>query len=153
MGAEDALKSLGIELPPAPAPVGAYVPYVESQSFLFISGQLPVRDGNLIHRGKVNKEVGIEAGQECARQCLLNALAQAKSALGDLDKVARVVRLTGYVASSDGFTDQASVMNGASELAVQIFGDSGRHARLAIGAYELPLGAPVELEVILEILG
>ncbi len=151
MGAEDTIKSLGIELPAAPAPVGAYVPYVLSGGFLFISGQIPVRDGNLIHKGKVNKEVGVEAGQECARQCLLNALAQARAALGSLDKVAQIVRMTGFVASSEGFTDQAVVMNGASELAVQVFGEAGMHARLAVGASELPLGSPVELEVILEV--
>jgi enamine deaminase RidA (YjgF/YER057c/UK114 family) len=153
VGAEDALKSLGIELPAAPAPVGAYVPYVLSQSFLFISGQIPVREGNLIHRGKVDQEVGVEAGQECARQCFLNALAQARGALGSLDRVARVVRMTGYIASSEGFTDQAVVMNSASELSVEVFGESGKHARLAVGVSELPLGSPVELEVILEVEG
>ncbi len=153
MGAEDALISLGIELPAAPAPVGAYVPYVLSQSLLFISGQIPVREGNLIHRGKVDQEVGVEAGKECSRQCFLNALAQARGALGNLDRVARVVRMTGYIASSEGFTDQAVVMNSASELAVEVFGEAGRHARLAVGVSELPLGSPVELEVILEVKG
>lgn len=151
MGAEEKIKSLGIELPAAPAPVGAYVPYVLSRGFLFISGQVPFRNGNLVHQGKVKEDVGVDAAQECARVCLLNALAQAKAALGSLDKVARIVRMTGYVASSEGFTDQALVLNGASVLAVDIFGDAGKHARVAIGAAELPLGSPVELEVILEV--
>ncbi len=151
MGAADNIKSLGINLPAAPAPVGAYVPYVLSQSFLFISGQIPVREGVLSHQGRVGAEVGVAEAQACARQCFLNTLAQAEAALGSLDEVARVVRMSGFVASAEGFTDQALVMNEASELAVQIFGEAGRHARLAIGASELPLGAPVELEVILEV--
>jgi enamine deaminase RidA (YjgF/YER057c/UK114 family) len=151
MGAEEKIQALGIALPAAPAPVGAYVPYVLSRGFLFISGQVPFRDGNLLHQGKVKDDVGVDVAQECARVCLLNALAQAKAALGSLDRVARIVRMTGYVASSEGFTDQALVLNGASELAVDIFGDAGKHARVAIGAAELPLGSPVELEVILEV--
>ncbi|MDP6367375.1 MAG: RidA family protein [Nitrospinota bacterium] len=153
MGAEVNIQSLGLDLPPAPAPVGAYVPYVLSGSLLFISGQIPLREGNMLHPGKVSREVGVEEAQECARQCFLNALAQAKAALGSLDRVARVVRMSGFVASSEGFTDQAVVMNAASEMAVQVFGDAGTHARLAIGVAELPLGASVELEVILEVNG
>jgi len=152
MGAEETIQSLGISLPVAPAPVGAYVPYVLSRGFLFISGQVPFRDGILLQQGKVSEEVGIDSAQECARVCLLNALSQAKVALGSLDRVARIVRMTGYVSSSAGFTDQALVLNGASELANKIFGDAGKHARLAIGAFELPLGSPVELEVIIEVM-
>lgn len=151
MRAEEKIQSLGISLPAAPAPVGAYVPYVLSRGFLFISGQLPVRDGNLLHQGKVSEEVGIDSAQECARVCLLNALSQAKAALGSLDRLARIVRMTGYVSSSVGFTDQALVLNGASELANEIFGDAGRHSRVAIGVFELPLGSPVELEVTIEV--
>ncbi len=153
MGAEENIQSLGIALPPAPAPVGAYVPYVLTGSLLFISGQIPLKEGNMLHPGKVSRDVGVEEAQECARQCFLNALAQAKEALGSLDRVTRVVRMSGFVASSEGFTDQAMVMNAASEMAVQVFGEAGVHARLAIGAAELPLGAAVELEVILEING
>ena len=153
MGAEEAVKSLGLSLPDAPPPVGAYVPYVQTGSLLFISGQIPLRDGKLVHEGKVGREVGFEAAKECARQCFLNALAQAKAALGSLDRVSRVVRLSGYVASAERFTDQAGVLNEASELAVQVFGEAGRHSRIAIGAAELPLGSPVELDVILEFNG
>lgn len=152
MPVEDQLKKLGLALPAAPAPVGAYVPYVVAQGLLFISGQLPLREGKLLHRGKVGAEVAFPEAQDCARVCFLNALAQAKAALGSLDRVKRVVRMTGFVASAPDFTDQASVMNGASECAVGVFGDAGKHARLAIGVAELPLATPIELEVIIEVM-
>lgn len=151
MSIADRMNELGIELPRAPAPVGAYVPYVISGSLMFISGQVPIRDGAMIHEGKVPLDVTVEQGQECAALCFLNAIAQAKAALGDLDQVERIVRMTGYVAVAADFTDQPLVVNGASNLAVDIFGDQGRHARVAVGVAELPLGAPVELEVILEV--
>ena len=144
------MNSLGIELPPAPVPVGAYVPYVISGPWVFISGQIPVKDGVMLHAGKVPDDVSIEQGQECAALCFLNAVAQAKAALGDLERVQRIVRMTGYVAVGQGFTAQPLVLNGASNLAVEIFGDKGSHARVAVGVAELPLGAPVEIEVILE---
>jgi enamine deaminase RidA (YjgF/YER057c/UK114 family) len=151
MSIADRMNELGIELPRAPAPVGAYVPYVISGSLMFISGQVPIRDGAMIHEGKVPLDVTVEQGQECAALCFLNAIAQAKAALGDLDQVERIVRMTGYVAVAADFTDQPLVVNGASNLAVDIFGDQGKHARVAVGVAELPLGAPVELEVILEV--
>ena len=151
MSIAERMNELGVELPDAPAPVGAYVPYVISGSLMFISGQLPIKDGALIHEGKVPGEVSIEQGQECAALCFLNAIAQAKSALGDLERVERIVRMTGYVAVAQDFTAQPLVVNGASDLAVEIFGDKGRHARVAVGVAELPLGAPVELEVMLEL--
>ena len=151
MSISDRMNELGIELPRAPAPIGAYVPYVISGSLMFISGQVPIRDGKMIHEGKVPLDVTVEQGQECAALCFLNAIAQAKAALGDLDQVERIVRMTGYVAVAADFTDQPLVVNGASNLAVDIFGEEGRHARVAVGVAELPLGAPVELEVILEV--
>ena len=151
MSIAERMNELGIELPRAPAPVGAYVPYVISGSLMFISGQVPIRDGAMIHEGKVPLDVTVEQGQECAALCFLNAIAQAKAALGDLDQVERIVRMTGYVAVAADFTDQPLVVNGASNLAVDIFGDQGRHARVAVGVAELPLGAPMELEVILEV--
>ena len=151
MSISDRMNELGIELPRAPAPVGAYVPYVISGSLMFISGQVPIRDGAMIHEGKVPLDVTVEQGQECAALCFLNAIAQAKAALGDLDQVERIVRMTGYVAVAADFTDQPLVVNGASNLAVDIFGEKGKHARVAVGVAELPLGAPVELEVILEV--
>ena len=151
MSVAERMNELGIELPDAPAPVGAYVPYVISGSLMFISGQIPIRDGKMIHEGKVPLDVTVEQGQECAALCFLNAIAQAKAALGDLERVERIVRMSGYVAVAPDFTAQPLVVNGASGLAVEIFGDKGRHARVAVGVAELPLGAPVELEVILEV--
>ncbi|MCY3822247.1 MAG: RidA family protein [Nitrospinae bacterium] len=151
MSIADRMNELGIELPDAPAPVGAYVPYVISGSLMFVSGQIPIKDGAMIHEGKVPLDVSIEQGQECAALCFLNAIAQAKSALGDLERVERIVRMTGYVAVAQDFTAQPLVVNGASNLAVEIFGERGLHARVAVGVTELPLGAPVELEVILEV--
>ena len=152
MSISDRMNELGIELPRAPAPVGAYVPYVISGSLMFISGQVPIREGAMIHEGKVPLDVTVEQGQECAALCFLNAIAQAKAALGDLERVERIVRMTGYVAVAADFRDQPLVVNGASNLAVDIFGEKGRHARVAVGVAELPLGAPVELEVILEVI-
>ena len=151
MSIAERMNELGIELPDAPAPVGTYVPYVISGSLMFISGQIPIRDGAMIYEGKVPLDVSIEQGQECAALCFLNAIAQAKAALGDLERVERIVRMTGYVAVAADFTAQPLVVNGASNLAAEIFGDKGLHARVAVGVAELPLGAPVELEAILEV--
>ena len=147
---EDRLRRLGLSLPPAPKPVGAYVPCVRTGSLVFVSGQLPMRDGRLIAAGHVGREVSLETAQDCARQAALNTLAVVAAELGGLAKVARAVRLTGHVASAPGFTDQAKVLNAASDLLVAVFGEAGRHSRAALGAAELPLGAPVELEMILE---
>jgi enamine deaminase RidA (YjgF/YER057c/UK114 family) len=123
---------------------------VRTGSLVFVSGQLPMRDGRLIAAGHVGREVSLETAQDCARQAALNTLAVVAAELGGLAKVARVVRLTGHVASAPGFTDQAKVLNAASDLLVAVFGEAGRHSRAALGAAELPLGAPVELEMILE---
>ncbi len=144
------LQELGIALPPAPKPVAIYVPAVRSGNLLFISGQLPLADGKLLQTGKLGAEVEVERGKAAARQATLNALAIAQDALGSLDAVTRVVRLVCHVASAPGFMDQHLVANGASELLGNIFGEPGRHARLALGAAELPLNAPVEVELILE---
>ena len=153
MTPEDKLRDLGLELPPAPKPVGAYVPAVRTGNLVFVSGQLPIRGGELVARGHVSGEVPVELAMACARQACLNALAVLAAEVGDLSKVARIVRLTGHVSSDRGFTDQAKVLNAASELLVQVFGDAGRHSRAAIGAADLPLGAPVELEMIVETAG
>ena len=151
MTPEERLKSLGLSLPPAPKPVGAYVPAVRTGRLVFVSGQLPMKDGRLLAVGHVGREVSLEDGQACARQAALNALAVLAAEVGGLVNVTRIVRLTGHVASAPGFTDQAKVMNAASDLMVSAFGDLGRHSRAALGAAELPLGAPVELELIAEI--
>jgi len=151
MTPEERLAELGLPLPPAPKPVGAYVPAVRTGNLLFVSGQLPLKGGSLVATGHVGAEVSLEAAQACARQAALNALAVVAAEAGGLSSVVRIVRLTGHVASAPGFRDQAKVLNAASELLGQVFGDAGRHSRAALGPAELPLGAPVELEMIVEI--
>lgn len=152
MSVERRLKELGITLPVAAAPAANYVPYVLSGNLVFISGQLPLRDGGLIHPGVVGRDIGVEEAQAAARQCGLNIIAQLQAATGGaLDRVRRIVRLGGFVASTDDFHDQPKVVNGASDLMVAVFGDAGRHARAAVGTNTLPLGASVEIDAIAEL--
>lgn len=151
MDYEKKLQSLGLTLPPPPKPVATYVPAVRSGNLLFLSGMIPLVEGKMTRVGKLGKELTVEQGQETARTTLLNALAVVKAELGSLDRVKRIVRIGVHVASAEGFTQQPAVANGASDLLVQIFGEAGRHARMALGAAELPLGAPVELEMIVEV--
>lgn len=151
MDYEKKLQSLGLTLPSPPKPVATYVPAVRSGNLLFLSGMIPMVEGKMAMAGKLGKELTVEQGQQAARITLLNALAVIKAELGSLDQVRRIVRIGVHVASAEGFTQQPAVANGASDLLVQIFGDAGRHARLALGAAELPLGAPVELEMIVEV--
>lgn len=145
---ESKLAELGIALPQAAAPAANYVPFVISGGLLFISGQLPMEAGKLACSGTLGDGVSLEDGQKAARLCGINIIAQIKAALGDLDRVTRIVRLGGFVASADGFTDQPKVVNGASDLMVAVFGDAGRHARVAVGVNVLPLGAAVEIDAI-----
>ncbi len=151
MTPEDRLREMGLTLPPAPAPVGAYVPYVVAGGLVYTSGQLPMREGKLVATGKVGASLSIEQGAEAAKVAAVNGLAQIAAAAGGLDKVERIVRITVYVNSAAGFTDQPKVANGASELLVQVFGDAGRHARSAVGVNELPLDAAVEVEMIAQV--
>ena len=151
MAIEQRLKELGVELPTAPKPVANYVPAVRAGRLLFLSGVLPMINGRLSYTGKLGRDLTVEQGAEAARLALLNALAIIKSELGNLDRIAQVVRMTGHVASAEGFAQQPAVVNGASDLLVAVFGDRGRHARVAVGAAELPLNAPVELDLIVEI--
>jgi enamine deaminase RidA (YjgF/YER057c/UK114 family) len=144
------LAELDIELPAVAAPVAAYLPAVRSGSEVYTSGQLPFVDGRLAVAGKVGAEVSPEEAKRHARTCVLNALA-AVDALVGLDSVTRVVKVVGFVASAEGFTGQPAVVNGASEVLGEIFGDAGAHARSAVGVAELPLGAPVEVELIVEV--
>ncbi|GAA3431566.1 RidA family protein [Kutzneria kofuensis] len=144
------LDELGIELPGVAAPVAAYVPAVRTGSHVYTSGQLPFVAGALPATGKVGGEIGQDEAKGYARTCALNALA-AVDALVGLDSITRVVKVVGFVASAEGFTGQPAVVNGASELLGEIFGDAGVHARSAVGVAELPLGAPVEVELIVEI--
>lgn len=146
------LAGLGLSLPPVAAPAGAYVPAVRSGDHVYVSGQLPFADGALLATGKVGAEVAPERAKELAARCALNALAAVDDLVG-LAAVVRVVKLTGFVASAPGFTGQPGVINGASELFGEVFGDAGRHARSAVGVSELPLGTPVEVEAIFEVAG
>jgi enamine deaminase RidA (YjgF/YER057c/UK114 family) len=151
MPIEEKLKELGITLPAPPKPVGSYVPVVRTGNLLFLSGMIPFLDGKLAWEGKLGRELTVEQGKQAARLALINALAIIQHALGSLDHVKRIVRLGGHVASVPGFNQQPLVLNGASDLLVEIFGEKGRHARLALGAVELPLNAPIELELIVEV--
>lgn len=151
MSIENKLKELQISLPPPPSPVASYVPAVQYGQFLFLSGVIPLVDGKMVYAGKLGKEIKTENGYEAARIGLLNALAIIRAKLGSLDQVEQVVKLTGYVASSPGFTEQSTVINGASDLLNKIFGEKGYHARVSVGVAELPLGAPVELELLIGI--
>ncbi|MFQ5692742.1 MAG: RidA family protein [Nitrospinota bacterium] len=145
------LKELGIELPAPPSPVGAYVAVRRSGNLLFVSGQIPLAEGKPRFLGKVGAELTLEEGKEAARLCALNALAQIRKALGGWKGFRGIVRVSGYVAGSGDFTGQAQVMDGASEFFAWALGDQGAHARLAMGVSQLPLGVPVELEVIAEV--
>jgi enamine deaminase RidA (YjgF/YER057c/UK114 family) len=151
VSAEARLAELGIELPTPPAPVASYVPYVVSGSLVFVSGQVSMKDGALPRTGLVGGDVSQEDAVADARQCALNLLAQLRAAAGTLDGIARIVRVGVFVASAPGFRAQPFVANGASDLLVDVFGEAGRHARAAVGVAELPLGAPVEVDVVAEL--
>ena len=151
MTAQARLEEMGLDLPPPPQPAGAYVPAVRTGNLIYVAGQLPFVDGELRFSGKIGADLSIEQGYEAARICALNALSVIKAEVGTLDKVSRIVRLAGFVGSASGFTDQPKVVNGASELMAKIFAEQGRHARIALGVAELPLGAAVELEVLVEV--
>ena len=149
--AAERLAALGVTLPPVTAPAAAYVPAVRSGNYVYTSGQLPVVDGKLQATGKVGDSVSPEEAASLARICALNALAAAAEAAGGLAAIARVVKVTGFVASAPGFTGQAQVVNGASEFLIAVLGEAGRHARSAVGMAVLPLDSPVEVEMIVEV--
>ena len=149
--AEEKIRQLGIELPEAPRPVGVYVPAVRTGKLIYTSGQLPTIEGKLLAEGKVDCDVSIDRARSAARHAAINALAAIRGEIGSLDKIARIVRMNVYVNSSAGFTQQSHVANGASDLLVEIFGDTARHTRCAIGAADLPLNASVELDMIVQI--
>ena len=152
MGAvEDRLAEIGLSVPDVAKPVASYVPAVRTGSYIYTSGQVPLRDGQLITTGKVGAGVSPEDARECAQQCALNAIAAVKAELGDLDLVKRVVKVVCFIASDSAFTGQPQVANGASDLLGKAFGDSGVHARSAVGVPVLPLDAPVEVEILVEV--
>jgi enamine deaminase RidA (YjgF/YER057c/UK114 family) len=148
VGAEARLRELGIDLPPAAAPVASYVPVRIAAGLAFVAGQVPLEDGKPMVTGRLGAELDTEEGARLARRCGIQALAALRAELGSLDQVAGVVKVTVWVASTDGFTEQPRVANGASDLFVEVFGDAGKHARSAVSAPSLPLGAPVEVEMV-----
>ena len=148
---EARLKTLGIQLAPAPKPIASYIPAVRTGNLVFLAGQGPMADGKPTITGKVGAEVSEEAGNKAARATTLVLLAALRAEIGSLDRVARIVKIVGFVNSAPGFTRQPWVMNGASDLLVEIFGEAGRHARSSVGVSELPLNIPVEIEMIVEI--
>ena len=147
---ESRLEELGIELPATPAPAGAYVPATRAGDLVFTAGQLPLEAGELTLRGKVGDTVSVEEARDAARLCAMNALAAASTQTGGVAGISRIVKVTGFVASAPGFNEQPQVINGASEFLGEIFGDAGMHARSAVGVAELPMDAPVEVEIVVE---
>jgi len=145
------LAGLGLTLPPVTAPLAAYVPAVRTGAYVYVSGQVPVVDGKLAAAGKVGTEVSAADAAGLARTCALNAIAAAAAAAGGLDRIRRIVKVTGFVASAPSFTGQPAVVNGASEFLLEVFGEAGRHARSAVGMAVLPLDTPVEVELIVEV--
>jgi enamine deaminase RidA (YjgF/YER057c/UK114 family) len=150
---EDRLRELGRELPPVPQPAGSYVPATRAGTLVFTAGQIPFEGGELAKTGKVGDVLTVEEAQEAARVCALNALAAAAAEAGGLNNIGRIVKVTGYVASAPGFNGQPQVLNGASDFLGEVFGEAGLHARSAVGVAELPLDAPVEVELVVELGG
>lgn len=150
MSPEERLKELGIELPDLPKPLGSYVPFVRTGNLVFISGMLPLESGKLLYSGRVGERVSLDEAAQAARRSAINAIAVLQSAIGNLDALKRCVKVTGFVASAQDFTDQPKVVNGASDLLFQVFGEAGLHARAAVGVHILPMNSPVEIEFIFE---
>lgn len=151
MGATEKLRELGIVIPPPVTAMGSYVPAVRTGDLLFVAGHPPVENGKIKYKGKVGKDLTLEEGQDAAQLCMINCLAAARAALGDLDRIQRVVKVTGYVNCLGDFEKQPDVINGASDLLQKIWGEAGRHARAAVGAIALPAGIAVEVEVVFEV--
>ncbi|RLS52692.1 MAG: RidA family protein [Planctomycetota bacterium] len=153
MSIEAQLHTLGLVLPTPAKPVASYVPTVRTGALVFVSGQLPFANGQLVAQGAVPRDLDAEAAKDCARQCVLNGLAALQAEIGDLAKLRRVVRIGVFVQSIDGFTGQPQIANGASDLLVQLLGDAGKHARTSVSVNALPLNAPVEIEFVFEVTG
>jgi enamine deaminase RidA (YjgF/YER057c/UK114 family) len=151
MSVEERLAELGVELPAAPKPVASYIPVAEAGGLAYVAGQVPMEEGKPIATGRVGEGVSVEEAQVLARRCALQALAALKEQLGSLDRVQGVAKLTVFVASSESFTEHPQVANGASDFLVEVFGEAGKHARAAVGVPSLPLGAPVEVEMIVRV--
>jgi len=151
MSPEDKLKELGIKLPEAPKPLGSYIPSVQTGNVCYLSGILPLINGKLIRTGRVGESVSLDEAREDAKTATINALSVLKSNIGNLDKVKRCIKIIGYIASAPDFTEQPKVLNAASDLIFEVFGEAGRHARAAVGVNVLPLNSPVEIEFIFEV--
>ncbi len=153
MNPESKLAEMGIKLPDAPAPAGSYVPTVRTGQLLFCAGTISLQNGQISHAGQVGREQTVETAKESARICVLNTLANIKAAVGSLDRVARVVMVNGFVNAIDGFSDSPAVINGASDLLLQIFGEAGKHARAAVAVNGLPRNSTVEVQLVVELKG
>lgn len=151
MSFEKKLKEMGIEIPEAPKPVAAYVPAVKIDKYVYTAGQIPFEKGELNYKGKLGKELTVEEGYKAAKICAINCLSAVKGVIGSLDNIEKIVKVTGFVNSAPGFNQQPKVVNGASEFLGEVFGEAGAHARSAVGVNELPLDAPVEVEMIVKI--
>jgi len=151
MSPEDKLKEHGIELPEAPTPLGSYIPVLRTGNLVFLSGMLPLRQGKLMRHGKVGRDINLDEAREDAKVATVNALSVLKAYIGSLDRIKRCVKIAGYVASESDFTEQPKVLNAASDLLFEIFGEKGRHVRSAVGVNVLPLNSPLEIEFIFEV--
>ena len=147
---EEKLESLGILLPTPPKPAGSYIPVVRTGNLVFVSGQIPMKDGQVQFKGQVPTSISVEEAQKAARLCIINVLAQLKAELGTLDKISRIVRVSGFVNSSSEFYEQPKIINTASDLLYEIFGEKGKHTRIAVGVASLPLNSAVEIDLIAE---
>lgn len=147
---EDRLRELSIEIPTPPNPAGSYIPVITTGNLAFVSGQIPMKDGKVIVEGKVPEKQSLDSAREAAKICIINGLAQLKANLGSLDKITKFVRISGFVNSSQEFTEQPKVINAASDLLVEIFGDMAKHSRIAVGVASLPLNSTVEIDMIVE---
>ncbi len=147
---EDKLKELSIEIPTPPSPAGSYIPVVTTGNLAYVSGQIPMKEGKVVFEGKVPEIQSLDSARDAAKICIINGLAQLKANLGSLDKITKFVRISGFVNSSPNFTEQPKVINAASDLLVEIFGDMAKHSRIAVGVSSLPLNSTVEIDLIVE---
>ena len=147
---EEKLKELGIEIPTPPSPAGSYIPVVTTGNLAFISGQIPMKEGKVVFEGKVPENQSVDSARDAAKICIINGLAQLKANLGSLDKITKFVRISGFVNSNPNFAEQPKVINAASDLLVEIFGDMAKHSRIAVGVANLPLNSTVEIDMIVE---
>ncbi len=147
---EEKLAALNIVLPTPPKPAGSYIPIVKTGNLVFVSGQIPIKDGKVVFQGKVPVNISVEDAQKAAKLCIINVLAQLKAELGTLDRVSKIVRVSGFVTSAQDFAEQPKVINAASDLLFEIFGEKGKHSRIAVGVASLPLNSAVEIDLIAE---